>query len=206
MTASVSPAIGAPLGASLPRPALLRTLAVVAILGSPMMLAEGLLMRQADGEAQRNVVMGLCSLVYIAGFGANAVGLRLLRATGDGRASRIVFAIQLVLLALAVAWAARFALQPTLEPSALLRVTDAAWPLGHLYMLVVGGMALKSRRLAGWRRAAPLGVGLVLPVFSALRAADAPQPVLQYAFPVLALAAGAAVALAVYTSAGRRRG
>jgi hypothetical protein len=101
-----------PFAAPATRAPSLRLLGTIGILASPMLLAEVPLMRLADGDAQRDVVMGLCSLVYVAGFAASAVGLRILRATGDGRGARLAFGVQMLGLALAALWAAQYVAAP----------------------------------------------------------------------------------------------
>jgi hypothetical protein len=191
-----------PFAAPATRAPSLRLLGTIGILASPMLLAEVPLMRLADGDAQRDVVMGLCSLVYVAGFAASAVGLRTLRATGDGRGARLAFGVQMLGLALAALWAAQYVAAPGLARTTFLHVTDAAWPLSHLFMLVVGGMVLRAGRLRGWRRFPALLCGLALPLMVVLRAVGAPPPVAQHSFPLLATLGFGLLGLAVRSAAG----
>jgi hypothetical protein len=169
-----------------------------------MLLVQGPLMRLAGNDAQRDVVMGLCSLVYVAGFAASAVGLRALRATGDGRGARLAFGVQMFGLAVAALWAAHYVAAPGAGQTAFLRATDPAWPLSHVFMLVVGGMVLRARRLGGWRRFPALVCGLALPLFVALRAARVPHPAVDYLFPLLTTLSFGLLGLAVRSAVGAR--
>ena len=63
------------------------------------------------------------------------------------------------------------------EDSLLARVTDAAWPLSHVFMLVVGTLVLSVGRLTGWRRFPAMISGLAQPLFVGLSALGAPQGV-----------------------------
>ena len=177
-----------------------RVLGTVAMLASPMMLVEHYLSRLADGDAERNLVMGVCSLVYMIGFACGAIGLRALRATGDGPAARAVYRVQMVGLGLAAVWAAWFVVTPHPEPTILLTVTDVAWPLSHVLMLVVGVLALRAGRLRGWRRFPALVCGLALPTFVALRGLGVPPAVAGASFPLLTTLGFSLLGLIVFQS------
>jgi hypothetical protein len=199
------------IASSLPAPAVpaapptrLRALGVIGLLASPMMLIEGKLLPLAQGDAERNLLIGVASLIYIAGFAASAVGLRSLRATGDGTGARLVFGVQMVGLALAAVWALSYVVTrgPIDTTQLFLRITDITWPLSHVFMLVVGTMVLRARRLAGWRRYPALLCGLALPLGLGMRAAAGtiPQPVIDASFPLLTTLGFGLLALALLTT------
>jgi hypothetical protein len=50
------------------------------------------------------------------------------------------------------------------EGSLLFTITDIAWPLGFLFMLVTGTAVIRARRWSGWRRYLPLCCALPLPL------------------------------------------
>jgi len=188
----------APHTAVLAGPRLLGTLGMIA---SPMLLLEGPL-SQRFGAMGSNFWMGLCSLLYVLGWMCSLVGLRWLRATGDGLFARFFFWLQLVGLGLAAVWAAYYIVVPGLqEKTGLLQVTDAAWPLSHILMLVLGGLLVGAKRLRGWRRFPPFLCGLALPVFIVMRGVGAPGAVMSLSFPVLTTLGFFLLGLAVRTSA-----
>src|SRR3712207_317877 len=94
-------AVYAPVGRALASPRLLGTLGMVA---SPMMAVEGLLLPSLP-PSERDFWMGVCSLIYVLGWLCSAVGLRRLRATGDGAVARGVTYAQMTGLGLATLWA-----------------------------------------------------------------------------------------------------
>lgn len=122
-------------------------------------------------------------LVYLVGFLASVVGLRLSRATGHGKAAIVVLAVHLV--GLALAWS-----QNTLDllgrgkDTVLYTVADISWPVSHVFMLVVGGLVLKARVWTGACRFTPLACGLVLPLAMAVGGV-AGYPVLRFTYGVL---------------------
>lgn len=78
---------------------------------------------------------------------------------------------------------------------------DAAWPLSHLFMIVVGIAALRAKRLTSWRRIAPLLCGLALPLFMAATVATG-EGGGRYLFPTFTLVAFALLGYAVRSAAG----
>ena len=48
--------------------------------------------------------------------------------------------------------------------SLVFNVTDAAWPLSMLWMIVVGVTVIAAKRLSGWQRFVPLLCPLWLPI------------------------------------------
>jgi hypothetical protein len=139
-----------------------RLLGTLGMLAAPMMLAEMLIFGFMQHGSNR--VIGALSAIYIAGWICTAVGMRRLRAAGNTSLSKGVFVAQLVGLTLAFLWALHeIVYSDAGKDSVFFRVTDAAWPLSHLFMLVVGILTLRAGVWTGWQRFAPFLVGLALP-------------------------------------------
>jgi hypothetical protein len=164
-----------------------RFLGTVGMLASPMMLAEMLLFDFKQHGSNR--VIGVLGVVYILGWICNAAGMRRSRVTGDNSLSKGAFVVQIAGLLLAFLWSLQEIIHSGIDKGGVFyRVTDAAWPLSHLLMLVIGILTLRAGVWEGWRRFTPLVVGLALPV--AIAAAP------------LAGEAGMGIAFAVMTTAG----
>jgi hypothetical protein len=144
-----------------------RLLGTLGMISAPMMAAVGIY--HYFGQVplgQSTQAEGVLGIIYIAGWMCTAAGMRWLGVTGTGTASTAAFLMQMVGLALAAA----FSLQEIfrfgfLEGSTLSNVTDAAWPLSHLFMLAIGGLVVRAGIWKGWRRLAPFVCGLALPTF-----------------------------------------
>ena len=147
-----------------------RLLGTLGMLGSPMMLVEGFYRTVTHlPENHMGPVLGVLNLLYVIGWMCSVRGMRRLRVTGNGPASAVLFVIQMTCLVLAGQWAVYAATGRDMDRGNLfLAITDAAWPLSHLFMLVVGGFVLKANVWRGWRRAAPFVCGLALPSVMAL--------------------------------------
>jgi hypothetical protein len=149
-----------------------RLLGTLGMIGSPMLLAEiilfGLIFK---AENPNNQIAGLLEIIYLGGWVSSAIGLRQLRVTGDNILGKAVFVIQLTGLSLALIFSAQGIINPNSDPHSLLfRISDAAWPLSHLFMLIVGVLVLKAKVWRGWRRVTPILCGLALPVYFAVNA------------------------------------
>ena len=70
---------------------------------------------------------------------------------------------------MAFVWSILEALELSLG-SIFFRITDVAWPLSHMFMLVVGIFVLKAGVSRGWRKLPPFLCGLALPVTFAIGA------------------------------------
>ena len=148
-------------------PSSYRTLGTIAMLAAPMMLVEVILFGLLYPEASRNnQLVGVLEVIYIGGWMCSAIAMRRLRVTGDGLLAQVVFIVQLTGLLLAAAFAVNDLFNANPDTNTLFfRVTDAAWPLSHVFMLVVGGLVMYAKRWRGWQRFAPLLCGLALPSF-----------------------------------------
>ncbi len=129
-----------------------QTLGIVAMICAPALLVEGLLLR---GE-ENAVVTGVASMVFMAGWICANAGMWRMRATGAGLLGRAVLLVQLVGLVLAFLFGLFKATGLLGGESIVFTVTDAAWPLSMLWMLVVGGAVIAAGTLEGWRRFVPV--------------------------------------------------
>jgi hypothetical protein len=163
-----------------------RALGALGMLGSPLMLVEGL--RYGFGQSRMDLWTSLGGVVYMLGVLACVVALRRDRASGDGRFATVLHRFQLVVIVAAACWSAAFVVT---GPEGghrwpwLWHAGDAAWPLTHLSMLALGIRILATGRLTGWRRFGAVAAGLALPSFFALAASPVPRPVAAASFGVL---------------------
>jgi len=137
-----------------------RTLGTIAMVYAPAMLIEGLLLR---GEEDA-LITGIASMVFMAGWICTNIGMWRMRATGTGRWGRAVLLVQLVGLVLAFLFGFIEATGLLDENNIVFIVTDIAWPLSMVWMLVVGITVLVAKRLPGWKRFVPILCPLWLPI------------------------------------------
>jgi hypothetical protein len=139
-----------------------RWLGMVTMVASPGLWASQYLYGPVAGP--EHPAAHLLPLLFLVGWACAAVGLRRDRATGRGRGAQILFALQLLLLGLAMLQQVQDLLLPVGERVGVFYgVTDMAWPLSMLVMLVVGVIVARVRVWTGWRRWTPLLCGLDLP-------------------------------------------
>ena len=137
-----------------------RVLGIIAMICAPALLVEGLMLRGQENAA----ITGIASMVFMAGWICSNIGMRRMRATGTGKWGRAVLLIQLVGLVLALMFGFFEATGLLGRESIVFNVTDAAWPLSMLWMIVVGITVIVAKRLSGWQRFVPLLCPLWLPV------------------------------------------
>lgn len=179
-----------------------RLFGTLGMIGGPMLLAEAILYGLVF-QSPNNRAVGVLELIYLGGWMASAVGMRQLRVTGKGWTGRAVFIVQMAGLLLAAAFSAHGLVQPNQELDTLfLKATDAAWPLSHLFMLVVGICVLKAGAWRGWRRLAPFLCGLGLPLFFAASALGA-RTLGGIIFPFLTMVGFVSLGYAVRTTRTR---
>lgn len=164
MTAATPPiprAAAAPAGRPLRAHQLL---GAVGMLASPAFLVQWLSFPGiGQGVPAEGPIHSLIDLAYLTGFAASAIGVRRLRVTGQGRGAAIVFAIQMLGLLLAASQDLQDLAGVRPFGEVVYHVADAAWPLSHMYMLVVAAAVWRAKVWTGWRRWAPLACGLVVP-------------------------------------------
>ena len=129
-----------------------RILGTIAMICAPALLIEELL-RQGQENA---LITGIASMVFMAGWICSNTGMRSMRAGGTGKWGRAVLQIQLVGLVLAFMFGFFEATGLLGRESIIFNITDAAWPLSMLWMLVVGITVIRATRLSGWQRFVPV--------------------------------------------------
>jgi hypothetical protein len=146
-----------------------RLLGTFGVIAAPMLLVEGLYRYFTNvSDNQNNQVVGLLSIIYVGGWLCSVIGMRRLRITGSNHWSMIIFAMQMIGLFLAGVWALQEIVHlDFIKGNILFNICDAAWPLSHLFMLVIGGLVLRAGIWQGWRRFPPFLCGLALPAFIA---------------------------------------
>lgn len=135
-----------------------RVLGAIAMICAPAML--GFLL----GGGENALVTGIASMVFMAGWICSNIGMQRMRATGTGTWGRTVLLIQLVGLVLAFIFGFIEATALLDENNIVFVVTDLAWPLSMLWMLVVGITAIRAKRLSGWQRFVPVLCPFWLPL------------------------------------------
>jgi hypothetical protein len=137
-----------------------RTLGTVAMICAPALLVEAIL----TGGEEKPLVIGLASMVFMAGWICSNTVMRRTRAAGTGRWGRAVLLVQLVGLVLACLFGLFEATGLIGDGNLVFVATDLAWPLSMLWMLVVGITVAVAGRMPGWRRFVPLVCGTWLPL------------------------------------------
>jgi hypothetical protein len=138
-----------------------RLLGTIAIICAPALLIEELLLLQGQENA---LITGIASMIFMAGWICSNIGMWRMRATGTGKWGRAVLLVQLVGLGLAFMFGFFEATGLLGRESLVFNITDAAWPLSMLWMIVVGVSVLVAKRLLGWQRLVPLLCPLWLPM------------------------------------------
>jgi len=140
-----------------------RLLGMLGMIGGPMLLASIVLAKLGYIQYLSRADSAL-GLAYIGGWICSALGLRRLGVLGTGKSGKVLFLAQLAGLLLAALWCIVLLVAPGANTgnNPLSRVADMAWPLSHLYMLVIGVAVLKAGVWTGWRRFVPLVCGFAL--------------------------------------------
>jgi len=180
-----------------------KVLGTVAILGSPMMLIEFLL-EQGGGlpGGQFGRVEGALGIIYLIGFLSSALGLRILKATGKGTLAAVLFWIQIIGLSLAACQSILQMIGRADSSNRFFRIADAAWPLSHVFLLVIGIAVLFAKMWSGWRRLTPFFCGIALPLALGAGAAGGRES-LGAAFGILTATSFMLLGCAIRTSGGR---
>jgi hypothetical protein len=150
-----------------------RTLGLLAMIGAPMLLLF-FIFGNMDGSAPKTLnerLMCLTGVFYIGGWICGAIGMRSVRATGDGAGAKIVYILQIALLICALTFS-------VMEVGGynhrnggwIFAIADAGYPLSHLLMNVVGIFVLRAKVWRGLPKFAPFMVGIALPVTLGLMA------------------------------------
>ena len=137
-----------------------RLLGTIAIICALALLIEELLLRGQENAP----ITGIASMVFMAGWICSNIGMWRMQATGTGKWGRAVLLVQLVGLVLAFMFGLFEATGLLGRESIVFNVTDAAWPLSMLWMIVVGVTVIVAKQLSGWQRFVPLLCPLWLPI------------------------------------------
>ena len=137
-----------------------KALGTIAMICAPAMLVEALILRGQDN----GLIVGLASMVFMAGWICSNTVMRRLRAAGTGKWGRVALGVQLFGLSLAFMFGFFEATGLLGRESLVFNVTDAAWPLSMLWMLVVGISVIAAKGFSGWRRFVPLLCGFWFPI------------------------------------------
>src|SRR3712207_2125737 len=135
-----------------------RVLGVIGMICAPAML--GFLL----GGEENALITGIASMVFMAGWICSNIGMQRMRATGTGTWGRAVLVIQLVGLVLAFDFGFIEATALLDENNIIWVVTDLAWPLSMLWMVVVGVTVIVAKQLSGWQRFVPVLCPVWLPL------------------------------------------
>jgi hypothetical protein len=157
-----APALGASAaGAAAGSLPLYRILGTLGMLGSPFLFVSFAIDGFDNGDASR--AAALVGLLFAVGWFGNVLGLHVLRAAGQRLASRMLLTGALAGVALANVFQVYEAVAPGSD-SVFYTITDVAWPLSMLLLLVIGIVMLFARVFEGWLRFTPLFAALWLPV------------------------------------------
>ena len=110
------------------------------------------------------LVTGIASMIFMFGSLCSHIGLWRLAATGKGWWGRAVLGIEMGLVFLAFLFGLFEVTGALHEDNIIWAVTDIAWPLSMVFMLVVGVTAAVVGRLPVPHRFAPLLCGVAFPL------------------------------------------
>ncbi len=138
-----------------------KILGAVAMVCAPALLVEGLI----PGGVENPMIVGVASMVFMLGWLCSNTVMRRMKAAGTGMWGRAVLGIQLVGIVLAFFFGFFEATGLLGRESIIYNATDAAWPLGMVWMfLPLGITVIVVKRLEGWRRFVPMFCGAWFPV------------------------------------------
>ena len=137
-----------------------RTFGTLAMVCAPALLVETLI----TGGREMPLVTGIASMIFMFGSLCSHIGLWRLAATGKGWWGRAVLGIELGLVSLAFLFGLFEATGTLGEGNIIWALTDIAWPLSMVFMLVVGVTAAVVGRLPVPYRFVPLLCGLAFPL------------------------------------------
>lgn len=145
----------------------LKILGTLGVIGAPMLLIEFIIRALGYASETNNVkILGVLETLYLGGWICSAVAMRMLRAMGRGKLSASLTVIQIMMLMLALGFTLHDVIRPQADAETLfLNIADAAWPLSHIFMLVVFARVRTAGVWQDWRKFAPLVCGLALPSF-----------------------------------------
>ncbi len=129
-----------------------RILGTIAMICAPALLIEVLILRGQEND----LIVGIASMVFMAGWICSNTAMRRMRAAGTGKWGRAVLLIQLIGLVLAFMFGFFEATSLLGGSGIILGIMDVAWPLSMLWMVVVGITVVRAGRLSEPQRFVPL--------------------------------------------------
>jgi hypothetical protein len=145
-----------------------RILGAIGMLAAPTVLSFAF-----TPPARQDLAANALMLMYLTGWACSLLGLR---GFMTGRRARAMVALQVAGLCLAMCQ--QFQDQTGRRPlgDGFYLASDIAWPVSHLFMIVLFVVVSRSRVLTAWRRFTPLGPALTLALTLAAMATRATDP------------------------------
>jgi hypothetical protein len=131
------------------------------MLGSPFLFISFAAGGFGDGDASK--VSAALGLLFAVGWFSIALGLARLGAVGRNKIARGVLISEVFGSALATVFQVYEFFAPGSD-SVLYTITDIAWPLSMVLLLVTGIIMIRARIFEGWLRFTPLIAALWLPL------------------------------------------
>lgn len=177
-----------------------RTLGAIGMILSPMLFIGWLFAApQFDQPSPNPLITSLAGILYLLGATASATAMRNLRVTGSGTGAKILYAVQVTGLFLAM-WDDVFQYAaPQMRASGLFAVADMAYPFSHVLMIVVGAAVMQAGVWRGWRRIPAFLVGFALPSFFGLWSLAGRENA-SFIFPLMVTTGFFTLGLAVFTT------
>jgi hypothetical protein len=136
-----------------------RVLGTIGMICAPGLLFEALI----PGGNDSNVVVGICSMIFMIGSFASHFGLWRIAASGRNWWGRGVLGFHLFLVTLAFLFGVIEAGALLPDDNILFTITDMAWPLSMVWMLPLGITIAVVKKLEGWKRFVSLFCGFAFP-------------------------------------------
>jgi hypothetical protein len=152
-----------------------------------------------DKPSPNPSITSLGGFLYLLGAMASATGMRNLRVTGNGTGAKILYAVQMIGLFLAMWFDVFQYAAPELRGTWLFFVTDMAYPFSHVLMIVIAVAVLRAKVWCDWRRIPAFLVGLALPSFIALSIAFGRENG-SFIFPLMVTTGFFTLGLAAFTT------
>jgi hypothetical protein len=137
-----------------------RVLGLIGMIASPFLFLSFAANGFSNGDS--NKLGAVLGLVFAIGWFCNILGLQMLGAAGRRLPARILLGVALVGVSLAMAFQVFEFFTPG-STSLLYTITDIAWPLSMLLLLITGIVMIFARVFEGWLRFTPLIAALWLP-------------------------------------------
>jgi hypothetical protein len=138
-----------------------RALGLIGMITSPFLFLSFAVNGFSEGDS--NQLGAMLGLVFTIGWFCNILGLQALGAVGRRLPARILVGIELVGVTLAAVFQVYEFAAPG-STSILYTITDIAWPLSMLLLLITGIVTIFARVFEGWLRFTPLIAALWLPL------------------------------------------